>query len=506
MMNYTKSLSPYERTKVREILDEGGSVYEIRIGHDKGIMNTTMLGIRIIQLLTEIGVTLEITPSGDELLRGNVKGEIEILVVSKLDAKRLIELFRSALGLDDIVVNEVTPPKELLDDESLPMGKGLLDTILRDEETKGYMETKSLSISAEKLDELFLLVKELLLIRSLIEEEGWTVEYWGWMCRTIEELSRQITRIRLISLDDALMDIIRVAKGMVKDKEVDFIIDGGGIVLDKNIIDELMEPILSIIGNAIMHGIEEPEERMKKGKIRVGTIRIRAWRDKDYAVIEVEDDGRGINTTQLIKRAMMKGILNEELVKEWGTNVDLTTLLTMPGLSGQEGSGHLMSLSAIKSKLEGLGGSMDVWSEEGRGTRITLRVPISMTVIGTRVLVARIGDLHIALPLTDVVRIVRLAKDNVRTINGTTVIILDDIIIPVINIGQISGMRERGGYAVVARGRGGRLIGIKVDEVYSLKDVLVKPLPSMLNKADIFSGIAVLNRERLCLVLDTSAF
>ena len=129
-----------------------------------------------------------------------------------------------------------------------------------------------------------------------------------------------------------------------------------------------------------------------------------------------------------------------------------------------------------------------------------------MTVIGTRVLVARIGDLHIALPLTDVVRIVRLAEDNVRTINGTTVIILDDIIIPVINIGQISGMRERGGYAVVARGREGRLIGIKVDEVYSLKDVLVKPLPSMLNKADIFSGIAVLNRERLCLVLDTSAF
>ncbi len=501
-------LSDVDKLRVREYLHEGGSVYKVTLLLDTSLSGI-LLGIRIIQVLTKVGIVLEMKPSGEELIKGTIKDKIHIILVSKLSEGELEESLKRIPGFRDILIEKIPPPSELLSEEiSGKSSEELIESIeLRSQEES--ILVKEVKVNIEVLDRLFSLIKELSLIKSLINEEGWSIDYWRWMERVIKEVSDYVVRMRLVPLNQVFPRLHKIAIEISKEanKEVDFIFDDGGIALDKGVADELVELILSLIRNSIEHGIEPPEERIKRGKISVGTVKVRAWRSKDYAIIEVEDDGKGISLHEILHRALKKGIINEHLAKEF-TYDNLIALLTLPGISERRDVPYSLSLNAIKFKIESLGGSLDIWSREGEGTRVTIRIPISIMAISTRALMTKVGDLFIALPAMEIIRIIPLSKALIKRIgSNASTLFFNEELIPLIDLRRIlyGNDIDETGYVVITRGKEGKPIGVIVNEVYSLKDILVKSIPSMIKVNNLFSGIVVLNRDHLGLVLDVSS-
>ena len=375
-------------------------------------------------------------------------------------------------------------------------------------------------IDLRRLDNLMNLIGELVITRGRLQQLA-----IGFQDPALDETVTQASRL-ISDLQDEIMSSRMVQVGQVFDrfprlvrdaarsleKHVDFTVQGKDIELDRSMLDEIGDPIVHLLRNAVDHGIESPAERRAAGKPEVGRLSLSATRERSAVVIRVSDDGRGIDRQRVLARAKSAELV--ESTKTELTDDELLRLISRSGFSTAERvtdlSGRGVGIDAVQTRLRTLGGSVEIRSTPGQGTTVTLRLPLTLAIL--RALLTRVGTETYALPMTLVNETVELTPDGLRTVKGREVLILRDDVIPLYHLrdlvrlprGAAPARAGVGQQQVVVLEQAERRAGLVVDELTGQQEIVVKQFDVVRDGLALFSGATILGDGAPALIVDVA--
>jgi two-component system chemotaxis sensor kinase CheA len=538
-------LTEYEEHRLKANLERGLPFYKIGKTYKLELIDVELNAVK--NLLKSTGEIITYLPSVDE--SEPEKLGIDIILAAQVGMEEIV----AALGDIDAQVTKIetdrhvsgdrsTPPDKLLagDDGSSLAGKERLDSIPAGEERQRAMipfsdSTQSLSLRSvsqtvrvdiRKLDLLMNVVGELGIMRRAIGQMGdqlGSVVGRGDLAielhrinrgfdRNLLELRNGILEVRMVSLTqifDRLSRLVRkVARGL--GKEIHFAVSGGDTEVDKLIIEELSDPLMHIVRNAVNHGIESIDARRKSGKPDFGTVAITAYQKGNHVIIEVEDDGAGIDFDKVVQVAVERGFVDDEQAHALSEE-EMLKLIFLPGVSTTtettELSGRGVGMDVVRTNIAAIGGVVDVQSEPGTGTKISITIPVTLAIIPTLLVV--VANQTFAVPLNTVAEAVFATQKDVHQILGAETMALRGRTIPLCRLAEFFDAPDleppSEEFYVVIASFGQRLLGLEVDSLIGQQEVVTKPLGKTLAKVRFFSGAADIGDERLVLVLDTGA-
>ena len=481
----------------------GGPIYTLSVAIDPSCAMKDVRAILLLQNLDEIGTILGTTPTRDLIEDGTFDGPIEIRIASEAgeDALRTVASGTEISLLELSLAPEV--PKETQKPEpSAPKPS-------RGEKSR---EIKNIRVDIQRLDRMMNLVEDLVINRGRLEQIARKHgikefdEALSMIGRSVSDLQNLMMGIRMMPLDRIFNRLPRVVRDVATHdgKEVEFTIEGGETELDRGMMDGLSDPLLHIIRNAVNHGIELPEVREASGKPRKGSLRLTARRDKDNVIIEIVDDGAGIDPEKLKDKAVNKGIMTPEAAAA-ATKEDLINLLFEPGFSTAETitdiSGRGVGLDVVKKTIESLKGTIRVESELGRGTTFELMLPPTMAIID--VMMVQINGRRCAIPISNVVEVALARTEAVHRIGDAETVLLRDEILPMYRLEDMFGRAQKSDTLVVLQ-NSGRKCCIVVDTVDGQQEVVVKPLSRLAGSCRGISGITIPGDGEVVPVLDVN--
>ena len=316
----------------------------------------------------------------------------------------------------------------------------------------------------------------------------------------------------MVPLGQAFDKLARVVRQISREhgREVNLVVTGAETEIDKLIVEELSDPLMHMIRNAIDHGIESREERLRVGKPALGTIALNAFQKGNHVVIEVEDDGKGMDPRALVAAAVRRGMVTHDEAKEL-TPREIFALAFMPGFTTKEVatdlSGRGVGLDVVKTNIAKLGGVVDITSDVGIGTKMTITLPITLAIIN--VLLVEIGKGLFAVPLAAVEEAIALDESQVRTIESCEVLTVRGASLPICRLARLFGLTIRPNdrirsFVVIAQ-VGNHRLGFVVDELIGQQDIVIKPLGKSLKAVRGFAGATELGDQRVALVVDVAA-
>jgi two-component system, chemotaxis family, sensor kinase CheA len=389
--------------------------------------------------------------------------------------------------------------------------------------------TETVRVDVERLDLLMNLVGELVINRTRIADiaatfsrtlanrsnEGSSLdalakelaESAALLGRTTNEIQESIMKVRMIPIGTVFERFPRLIRDLARsrNKEVELIIEGAETDLDKTIVDHIGEPLLHLVRNCIDHGIEDPRTREARGKPRAGTIRLGAFHEGNQIIIEVEDDGAGIDLPKVRERAVRLGLLTDG---EARTERELIQLIFFPGFTTAEHvddvSGRGVGMDVVKRTILGLKGSFETDSIRGVRTKFTIKLPLTLAII--EALLVRVGSELYAIPLDAVIESQRIDPDELRVLHGGEVITVRGVVIPLIRLADFLGVpsdrRPSDKVMIVIVGVGGRQIGLVVDGFQGEQEIVIKPLADVVGRIPGISGATILGNGSISLILD----
>lgn len=387
--------------------------------------------------------------------------------------------------------------------------------------------SQTVRVDIRKLDRLMTVVGELAIVKTAIaaladrvrgriaDARELAVEL-ARLNRTFErhlsQMQSGILEVRMVPLGQAFDKLARVVRQISREhgKEVNLVITGAETEIDKLIVEELSDPLMHMIRNAIDHGIETRDDRIRVGKPPVGTIALNAFQKGNHVVIEVEDDGRGMDPDVILEAAIRRGIVSHDEARELAAR-ELLALVFMPGFTTKEVatdlSGRGVGLDVVKTNIAKLGGVVDIASDVGIGTKMTITLPITLAIIN--VLLVEIGPRLFAVPLASVEEAIALDERQVRTVEGKEVLTVRGTSLPIVRLARLFGVapsqRERARAFVVIAQVADRRLGFVVDELVGQQDIVIKPLGKSLRSVRGFAGATELGDQRVALVLDVAS-
>ncbi|HHU59096.1 MAG TPA: chemotaxis protein CheA [Bacteroidales bacterium] len=371
----------------------------------------------------------------------------------------------------------------------------------------------SIRVSSHKIDELVTLVSELVTLQaqlSLYAENTQDATMLS-MSENVQKLSRQLREnafdISLIPLQSELMRFQRLVRDLSKDqgKDIDFIIEGGDLELDKNIIENLTDPLLHILRNSIDHGIEVPEDRIKAGKAPKGNILFKAFYSGANVIIEISDDGKGIDAEVIRQKAIAKGLIESDAAL---TDKEVLDLIFVSGFSTREVvsgvSGRGVGMDVVKRKLANIRGEVSIESEKGKGTLISITLPMTLSIIDG--LLVGVGESQYVIPISAIDKLYALQPEQLKQ-SFNQVVVIDNEQHPYIDLRKVfkaSEEAEREQLQMIMVKAEDRLSGLLVDAVIGEYQTVVKPLGRYLKKQEILSGASIMGDGTIALVIDTT--
>ena len=314
----------------------------------------------------------------------------------------------------------------------------------------------------------------------------------------------------MVPIDQIFSRFPRMIRDLAKSegKQINLVIEGKEIELDRTVLDEIGDPLVHLLRNAVDHGLESPEERAKAGKSAEGLVRLAASRQKNTVLIEVQDDGKGMSPAKLREVAVKKGIMSKEEAARL-SDEDSLNLIFAPGFSTNtvitDVSGRGVGMDVVKTKIEALGGNVTVKSISGEGSIVTLQLPLTIAIIQS--LLIKTGGETYAIPLNNVVRDVGIKSKDIKTIEGQEVILLRGEVLPLLKLDEVlecsAKVSDKENLIVVIVEKMGNHVGFVVDELLGQQEVIIKSLDSkVLRSVKGFAGATILGDGTVSLILD----
>ena len=326
--------------------------------------------------------------------------------------------------------------------------------------------------------------------------------------RIASELQEGVMKIRMVPISQIFDRFPRVVRDLQKDlgKKINLIIEGKETELDKTVVDDLMDPLMHCVRNSCDHGVETPEDRKNAGKDETGTVLLKAANEGNMIIIDIVDDGAGINVEKVRQKAIDRGIIHPSKVL---SDQEAAQLIFMPGFSTaakiSNVSGRGVGLDVVKTMIEKLNGTVQVTSEQGRGSKFSIRLPLTLAII--QGLLVRVGRETYSIPIASVVESVRVKKEEINTIDNYEVLNVRNEVISVLRLSRLFGIRtnEDGEYCfVVIVGSQDKKIGIMVDALIGEEDVVIKPLKDQFTQSPGIAGASILGDGSVSLIIDVS--
>jgi two-component system chemotaxis sensor kinase CheA len=463
----------------------------------------------VLQRARSLGEVTGVSPDEESLGEERFDGTFMIRLQTDLSPEELSTALRAAGFVDDVaVVREARGA----DPESAARDRA------EDAWTAGALKAplqRFVRIDLRRLDDLMNLMGELVIARGRLEQAtgGHTdpalQEAAARVGRLIGDLQGGILESRMVPVWQVFDRFPRVVRDAARSlgKEIDFELEGRQIELDRSLLEQIGEPLVHLLRNAVDHGIEAPEVREAAGKPRAGRLMLSAARDRSSVVIRVTDDGRGIDRVRMLERAQADGAADAG--RESLTDEELLRLIARPGFSTAERvtefSGRGVGVDAVVNRVRAIGGAVDLRTATGEGTTLTIRLPVTLAII--QALLARVEDETYALPLTHVRETIQLTPDTVRQVRGHDVLVLRDEVLPLISLRRIVDLpvRDAEGSQVVVLEVADRRAGLVVDQLRGQQEIVVKPIDGARGAAACFSGATILGDGIPALILEATS-
>ena len=382
----------------------------------------------------------------------------------------------------------------------------------------------TIRVSIERLNDLLNIASELVLGRNRLSQVNSEValEYEGSkLSRDLSEITKQIDfmtnelqlivmKVRLVKIGKVFNRFPRLVRDLLKEtkKEAKLIIKGEETELDKTLIEEINDPLVHLVRNSVDHGVESPEDRAKLGKDKTGTITLSAEQEGNNIIICIEDDGKGIDPDKIKEKAVQKGLISKDKAKEMSRQ-DAFNLIFLPGFSTAEKvtniSGRGVGMDVVKTNVTKLRGLINVESTVNLGTKIIIKLPITLAII--QGMIVAVGTEKVVIPLNSILEVVRVSSEEIYTINQQEVIRVRESILPLIEIGEIIynndfTVSQKEWQYVVVVGIAEKRFGIKVDALVGQKEIVIKSLGSYLGDVDGIAGSTIMGDGSVLMILD----
>lgn len=416
------------------------------------------------------------------------------------------------------------PLGELLIQAKAITEKALDQALQKQEKPSKGEEDATIRVETRRLDSVMNLVGELVLGRNRLIKIGGVLEQTHETDPQVRALSETLTQLNLVTTDLQLAvmktrmlpikKVMAKLPRMVRDlssklgKQVRLETHGEETELDKSVADEIGDPLVHLVRNAIDHGIEMPTERHAANKPTEGILRIAASQEGNSIVIRIQDDGKGIALSKIKAKALSKGLISEAELAGMEPR-EVVNLIFLPGFSTAEKvtdvSGRGVGMDVVRTNIRKMNGTVEIESEEGKGSLITIKLPLTIAII--QALMVEVERATFAIPLSSVIEAVRISKSEIKTINGREVLHLRDRVLPLIRLAkefEIPTEQERDRFYVVVAALGDRRIGVVVDELRSQEEVVIKSIWDYLDSIKGISGATITGEGKVVLILDIS--
>ena len=470
--------------KIKEIADDTDRPrYSITIKVADDCLMKDIRAMLAIGNLESLGTILSFNPSREAIDEGEFEGTLVLKIASDVGEDAL----KTAATGTDIASVEIAPAAK---EEPVSLSEASDDTKPEKADTKQQSasadknrEIKNLRVDITQLDHIMNLVEDLVINRGRLKQiaEKNKIkemdEAIGMVERSVSDLQNLMMNIRMIPLNHIFNRLPRVVRDVAQydGKEVEFVIEGGETELDRSVMDGLNDPLLHLIRNAVNHGIESPEVREKAGKPRKGYVKLSAHRDRDNVIIELIDDGGGINIEKVKSKAAEKGLISKESAETLTTD-QAVDLLFLPGFSTADKisdiSGRGVGLDVVKRSIESLKGSIRVETNPGKGSRFELLLPPTMAIVD--VMIVRINKRRLAIPISSIVEVANFKDEATHRIGKSDAILLRDEVLEIFLLDDMMGKSEGREILIVVQYQK-RKCCIAVDIVEGKQEVVVKP-------------------------------
>ncbi len=500
--NFGKTAKAPEKSKT------GSLVYTIKITIGGAPEFKGVRAAVIYKEISEHGNIISSTPQYDKLISGTFDNTFMVDVESKLTVSELKKYLSDMLDVEkvDIRKSKVKSAKVKVKETKTEEIKPSFN-----QQQKGPVYVR---VKMDKLDDLQNLIAELIITKSAFNEymntknQSMLEDAIQKISRLISLLQDEVGNMRMVPLEEIFNKFPRFVRDGAKElgKEINFVIKGEQIEIDRSLLSGIYDPILHLLKNSMDHGIEPPEERKKKGKNAMGLIELKARREKNNVDIEIFDDGRGIDTNKIKEKIFEKGLLSEEEVDQLSEQ-ELFNYIKLEGFSTSKSvtkfSGRGVGIDAVDKMVRRLGGRLFIDSKSEHWTKITIRLPLTLSIIKAMIVLCN-NSLY-AIPLENVQETVDVYSDRINSIHNQEVIVLREDVYPVVRLRNIIGSKELNNDEIlqgIVVGDGASKAILIVDSYETQTEIVVKNLPSIFDNINIYSGISILGTGKMALILD----
>jgi two-component system, chemotaxis family, sensor kinase CheA len=494
-----------------------GIAVRIRLAPD-----TPLRGVRafmIVQSLRQFGEVTAVYPTLAALQAEAFGDDFALRIATSTPAAELERAVRGAGDVTDVQVGEFSPTSTPRVSQAInaPRLSGEFPELTEHAARDGQLRPQQhVRIELDRLDTLMNLIGELVITRgrltqlSTLHDDPALVDAVTQAARLIGDLRDEIMTSRMVPVWQVFDRFPRMVRDSARavGKQVDFSIEGKNIELDRSMLDEIGEPVVHLLRNAIDHGLEAPPQRAAAGKQPAGRLVLSAVRDRSAVVIRISDDGRGIDRDKVLNRAKEDSLVDPARTDL--TDEELVRLIARPGFSTAEQitdlSGRGVGIDVVMNRVRSLGGSVDIRSQPGEGTTVSLKLPLTLAIV--RSLLARAeGELY-AIPLTHVLETVELPPDALRTVRGKEVAMLREDVLPVLRLRELVGLpaaRDARLAQVVIIEAGNKRAALVVDELTTQQEIVVKQFDAARGGLALFGGATILGDGAPALILDVGS-
>ena len=537
------SLADFEKNAVNEALKKGMHVCNIHVYVDPNCILKAARAFLVFKNLEGHGDVIKSMPSVQDIEDEKFDFDFSIVFVTEEEASKILDIIKNVSEIKDAVLTEIKEPLKTEDDnapaeaskeehkneapaqdsaEKKPAPSAAKKPAQAASAKPGVKPVgRSVRVDIEKLDVLMNLVSELIiakngLVASASDEEGNAAnqgfhEQIEYLERVTTNLHESVMKVRMMPIESVVSKFPRMIRDLSKklNKKMELYMTGEETELDRTVIDEIGDPLMHLLRNSADHGLESAEVRAERGKPEVGSIFLNAYQDGNNVVIEVGDDGNGIDVEKVKAKAIEKGNITEEQA-EMMTEKEIIDLLFRPSFSTSDKitdvSGRGVGLDVVKSKIEALGGDVEVKTKLGEGSTFIVRLPLTLAII--QALMVKLGDEQYAISLGSIETLEDITKSDIKYVNSKEVIHLRDKVIPIIRLGKLldveSSNEDSENMTVVIVRKGDKRAGIVVDSLIGQMEIVIKSLGSYINVNKMISGATILGDGDIALIIDAN--
>lgn len=525
----SQTYDEFELTVLKQSTEQGFNSFEVTVSLREDCLLKAARVFMVFEILEQIGEVIKSNPSVELLEEEKFDQSFTVTIVTKDSSEDVQGKVLKVSEVDKVEVQTIDfsqaseGMERQIENVTVQVDKETVTEVQAEKDTSAAPQTKAASnktirVNIERLDILMNLFEELVIDRGRLEqisrelnnsELHETVEH---MSRISGDLQNIILNMRMVPVETVFNRFPRMVRQLARDlgKKINLVVVGAETELDRTVVDEIGDPLVHLIRNALDHGVEMPEVRKSNGKDEEGTVILKAYHSGNHVFIEIQDDGGGISREKVLKKAISKGVVTEQQASTL-SDKQVFELIMSSGFSTAETisdiSGRGVGLDVVKNTIESLGGSISIDSIEGKGTTFSIQLPLTLSIIS--VMLVELQKEKYAVPLSSIIETAIVKKEDILSAHNQKVIDFRGKVIPLVNlkdIFEVPGEEQESGYiSVVIVRKGDKIAALVVDSFIGQQEVVLKSLGNYLSSIFAISGATILGDGQVALIIDSNA-